>query len=246
MGKFEKEWCDRFKRFAESYKDDHLISGWSCNGLRRRLTMFEEIFKGQKLPTPSKILDLGCGGGTYVRYLASLGHKVVGIDYSINSIKRASAADKDRAGIYLGGDAYNLPFYKESFDLVVSIGVLQTIGNPERALDEMIRVLRSKGVLVVEFLNALELIALSRSSIEKLTGKLPRVRTYSPFQISCWLKERGLRDVRRVGVYLQPRSIPSIGCIFEYKGVIRMIDRIPGLSLVCAHAFLLVGKKEST
>jgi ubiquinone/menaquinone biosynthesis C-methylase UbiE len=246
MGNFEKEWRERFERFAQSYNDDHLISGWSCNGLRRRLALFEETFEEQKLPIPSKILDLGCGGGTYVRYLASLGHKVVGIDYSINCLNRASAADKDRTSIYLGGDAYDLPFYKESFDLVVAIGVLQALDNPKRALDEMVRVLRTKGILVVEFLNALELIALSRSAIERLTGKLPRVRTYSPFQISRWLEERNLRYERRVGVYLQPRSLSSLGCIFKYKGVIHMIDRIPGLSLACAHAFLLVGKKEFT
>lgn len=244
MGEFEKEWRERFERFARRYKNDHLISGWSCNGLRRRLALFEEILKVQTLTVPSKILDLGCGGGTYVRYLASLGHKVVGIDYSINSLKRASAADKDQSGIYLGGEAYNLPFYKESFELVVSIGVLQALDNPERALDEMVRVLEPNGVLVVEFLNAFELIALSKAVTERLTGKSPRLHTYSPYLISRWLKECSLKDIRRVGVYLQPRSLSWIGRIFEYKGAIQVIDRIPGLSLACAHAFLLIGRKE--
>jgi ubiquinone/menaquinone biosynthesis C-methylase UbiE len=43
--------------------------------------------------------------------------------------------------------------------MVVSIGVLQALASPEQALDEMVRVLRPKGLLVVEFLNAFEVVA---------------------------------------------------------------------------------------
>ncbi len=113
--------------------------------------------RGQKLPVPAQILDLGCGAGNYVRFLADIGHRVVGLDYSLPSLRRASGCGlENRSGHYVGGDAYRLPFCSEYFDLVISIGVLQALGSPERALDEMVRVLRPKGLLVIEFLNAFE------------------------------------------------------------------------------------------
>lgn len=241
---FEEEWRERFKRFARSYDADHLVSGWSDNGLRRRLALFGELLRECGLSTPARILDLGCGAGTYVRFLAGLGHQVVGLDYSLPSLYRALAADPKRAGHYAGGEAYSLPFRNECFDLVVSIGVLQAVGYPERALDEMVRVLRPKGFLVIEVLNAFELVALVRSAGERLSGRLPRVRTYSPFQAHLWLVQRGLRLIRHAGVYLPPRRLPWLGRIFDHKRVVHLMERIPGLSLAGAHAFLLVGEKK--
>ena len=246
MKTFEEEWRGRFERFGQSYDADHLVSGWSEGGLRRRLALFDELLRRRGLPAPAQILDLGCGAGTYVRFLAGIGHRAVGLDYSFPSLYRALAADPKRAGHYVGGEAYNLPFCNECFDLVVSIGIFQVLGCPERALDEMVRVLRPKGLLVLEFLNAFELVALVRSVGEWLRGQLPRVRTYSPFQVQRWFAQRGLRFIRRTGVYLSPRGFLRLGRIFEHKGVVHLMEGIPGFSLAGAHAFLLVGEKETT
>jgi ubiquinone/menaquinone biosynthesis C-methylase UbiE len=244
MRTFEEEWRERFERFARCHDVDHLVSGWSDIGLRRRLALFDECLGAYQLPTPARVLDLGCGAGTYVRFLASHGHWVVGLDYSLPSLTRALTTDPQRAGCYIEGEAYHLPFRDECLDLVVSIGVLQALGDPERALDEMIRVLCPKGLLVVEFLNAFELIALVRSVGERLKGQCPRVRTYSPFQVHRWFTQRGLKLIRRASVYLPPRGLPELGRIFERKGVVRLLENVPGLSLAGAHAFLFVGEKE--
>ncbi len=241
---FEKEWQERFERFAQSHDSDHLVSGWSDNGLRRRLSLFSELFRG-RLPAAAQILDLGCGAGTYVRFLAGLGHKVVGLDYSLPSLNRALAADPKQVGRYAGGEAYNLPFSNERFDLVVSIGVLQALGRPERALDEMIRVLRPKGFLVVEFLNAFELVALARSVGDRINGRPARLRTYSPFQVHRWFARRGFKLIRRTGVYLPPRRFPWLEGIFDCKTVLHFMESVPGLSLAGAHAFLIVGEKSA-
>ncbi len=37
MKTFEEEWKRRFESFARDYEVDHLISGWSDNGLKQRL-----------------------------------------------------------------------------------------------------------------------------------------------------------------------------------------------------------------
>ena len=74
MRTFEGIWRERFERFAQRYKADHNVSGWSCSGLKRRLALFNELIKKQDLQVPTHILDLGCGAGTYVRFLTSLDH----------------------------------------------------------------------------------------------------------------------------------------------------------------------------
>jgi ubiquinone/menaquinone biosynthesis C-methylase UbiE len=246
MGTFEKEWQGRFERFAQCYEADHLVSGWSDSGMRRRLTLFNELLRGRELPPPARILDLGCGGGTYVRLLSGLGHWVVGLDYSLPSLYRACTADVKWAGHYAAGEAYNLPFFDEHFDMVVSIGVLQALNRPERALDEIGRVLRHKGLLILEFLNAFEVVALVKSAYAWLGGRLPRVQTFSRFQVSRWLVQRGFRLLQCAAVYLPPRRLPWIEGIFSRKGVVSLMEGVPGCSLVAAHAFLLVAEKEAT
>lgn len=240
---FDKEWRSRFERFARNAATDHQVSGWSENGLSQRLTLFEKLLRAQNVSAPGRILDLGCGAGTYVRFLTGLGHWVVGLDYSLPSLSRATAADSRRAGQYLAGEAYALPFENGQFDLVVSLGVLQAIAHPERALDEMTRVLRPTGLLVIEFLNAFEFIAFSKGLKGRITRRHPHIRTYSPFLVHRWFLERGFQSVRRTGVYLPPHRFSCLGRVFDKQGIARIIEGIPGLSLAVAHAFLVVGKK---
>lgn len=240
---FEKEWQQRFTRFARQYDADHLVSGWSPTGLRRRLSLFQEILAEKELTSPAEVLDLGCGAGTYVRTLAALGHKVVGLDYSLPSLHRAIRADSRRAASYAGGEAYHLPFGRECFDLVVCIGVFQALKDPQWALDEIIRVLRPGGMLLAEFLNAWHLFALARSIYEKIAGRLPRLQTYSPFLVHLWFARRGFTHIRRAGVYLPPRQLPWLDRLFRQKRMIRLLERIPGLALSNPHAFLITGEK---
>ena len=244
MGVFEEDWQKRFERFARDYCADYLISGWSEIGLWRRLTLFGELLRDQKLSNPAHVLDLGCGAATYVRFLAGLGHRVVGLDYSLPSLSRAQAADSKRVGHYVGGEAYHLPFCDECFDLVVSIGVFQTLGSPRQALCEMVRVLRPQGLLVVEFLNAFELAAIGRHAFEKLTGRLPRLHTYSPVEVNHWFDQRGITFIRRTGVYLPPRKLPWLEWLFTLKGFVSFLEKAPGISLLGPHAFLMMGEKR--
>lgn len=245
MTTFEAEWRARFERFGRSYAEEHFVSGWSPAGLARRFSLFEQLIGHLALPVGSRVLELGCGAGTYVRRLAELGHSVVGIDYALPSLGRAVEADPGRKGRYLAADGHELPFTPECFDLVVCIGVLQAVSRPGPLLDEMIRVLRPEGLLVVEALNALEIPALARRLSEIAGGRRSRVRHDSPFEVCRALEQRKIRHLRRVGVYLLPRRFPRLGRILDSRGLIRLIEMVPGGSLVMAHAFWYVGRKSS-
>jgi SAM-dependent methyltransferase len=246
MKEFETRWRERFERFGREHEDDHLVSGWSETGLKRRLAAFGRILAKERIEAPARVLDVGCGAGTYVRFLTGLHHEVFGLDYSLPSLSRAVAADPRQACCYASGEAYRLPFRDGSFDLVVLIGVLQTLEDPGRAVGEMARVVRPGGLIVFEVLNAVEVVALLKSARDRLRASPPRLRTYSPGETRRWLSVAGLAPVRRVGIYLPPRRLPGLGRTLMRDGVMRGVDRIPGVSTLLAHAFLVVAKRPES
>ena len=75
MTTFEAEWRSRFERFGKKHEADHLVSGWSRRGLTCRLSLFRDLLLDRGVRSPAKALDLGSGPGTYVRFLAGLGHR---------------------------------------------------------------------------------------------------------------------------------------------------------------------------
>ena len=101
MSDFEEQWQRRFERFATRHQADHQVSGWSVAGLRQRLALFEGLLDRGLLTQGGRVLELGCGAGTYVRLLGKRGHSVVGLDYSLPSLSRAAAAASDPVAAHL-------------------------------------------------------------------------------------------------------------------------------------------------
>ncbi|MBI2216452.1 MAG: methyltransferase domain-containing protein [Candidatus Rokubacteria bacterium] len=236
---FDAEWRARFERFATRQTDEAGVSGWSECGLRRRSRTFERLLDELELPAAARVLDVGCGAGTYVRLLAGRGHRALGLDYSLPSLRRALDADGDARGRYLAADAYTLPFPGGTFDLVVSIGVLQALATPDRALAELARVVKPGGVLVVEALNASAATARAQRWVERLRRRPPRVRAYAPFAVQRWLVRLGLRVERRVPIFLPPRNAPRLERLFDTSALARVMAAQPAV-LFTAHTFLFV------
>ena len=243
MKTFEAEWRARFERFARTHANEAEVSGWSEAGLRRRVMLFTSLLPSLCLPPGARVLELGCGAGTYVQLLAGLGHRPVGLDYSLPSLSRARAADPE--GRYLAADAYSLPFGDQSFDLVMSIGVLQTLSQPERALDEMTRLLRGGGLLLVEALNGRSWPARAREAHERVRGRAPRVRAYDPLALRQWLLDRGLHLLRQSAVCLPPRQLPRLGRVLDSPLATRALAVYPAVTEAIAHAFWFVARRPA-
>ena len=117
--------------------------------LRRLYAAADEI--GRE-PAGSRILDIPCGGGVALRGLrpgqgatyvaADIAHTM--LDRTMDAARERGVADQVEPRI---ADVGDLPFADDSFDLVVSFTGLHCFPDPARAVVEMVRVLRSGGVI---------------------------------------------------------------------------------------------------
>jgi ubiquinone/menaquinone biosynthesis C-methylase UbiE len=98
-----------------------------------------------------KLLEVGCGLGADLVELARRGFEVTGIDLSSRA---AELAEQHLRFLNLRGNAgpanaESLPFSDNEFDEIYSSGVFQHTPNPQKAIDEAIRVLREGGHMTV-------------------------------------------------------------------------------------------------
>jgi len=96
-------------------------------------------------------LDVGTGTGVLALVLAELGHNITGIDIADEMVEKAKEKFKNNnlSGNFIVGDAENLPFEDNSFDVVINRHVVWSLPQPERAMAEWKRVLRSGGKLII-------------------------------------------------------------------------------------------------
>ncbi len=98
---------------------------------------------------PKRIIDVGAGDGTDARWLAGLGHEVVAADPSSTMIERAKAYKTPDLAEILHGDASSAlqKYGQESFDGVLSHGVLPYMEDPQKHLEELARLVHIGGFI---------------------------------------------------------------------------------------------------
>jgi len=133
-----------------------------------------------------RVLDAACGAGWGTALLAERAGSAIGVDLSPVFVAQAQEAHGGVAE-FLEGDLRELPFGDGEFDLAVCFEALTHVAEPERALDELRRVLREDGLLLVSAPNRLtyppgnplQLSELSPGELqEMLAGRFANVATY--------------------------------------------------------------------
>ncbi|WP_408997008.1 class I SAM-dependent methyltransferase [Streptomyces europaeiscabiei] len=98
---------------------------------------------------PRTVLDIGCGDGTAAATAAPLltGHRIIGVDWSQDALRRA----RTRIPYAVRGELADggLPLRSESADAVLFSEVIEHLVDPDAALDEIRRVLRPGGHLML-------------------------------------------------------------------------------------------------
>jgi len=95
----------------------------------------------------TRVLDVACGTGAWLRAAQERGAVVAGIDLSKRAIELCHAQMPE--GEFHVGAAERLPFRDEQFDLVTCLGSLEHFLDPVAALKEMRRVARAKARFLI-------------------------------------------------------------------------------------------------
>jgi ubiquinone/menaquinone biosynthesis C-methylase UbiE len=137
------------------------------------------------LQSGMRLLDCGCGPGSITVGLAEAvtPGQVVGVDLEPRQVERARAlaAERGVANVrFEPGNIYELPFGDATFDAVFAHNVLEHLGDPLRALQEMRRVLKSDGLVGVRDPDlSVGFFVPSTVLLEEATRLLRRVREHN-------------------------------------------------------------------
>ena len=116
---------------------------WWFSG-RRRLLKF--LLSYLSIQRDSPVIDVGCGVGSNLPLLKSMGFKVIGIDsesYGLSFAKNLSEV------LLINGDALNLPVKSNSIELVIATDILEHLDDDSVGIKEIHRTLTREGKVIL-------------------------------------------------------------------------------------------------
>jgi SAM-dependent methyltransferase len=153
------------------------------------------------LPEGARILDLACGRGRHLKFLRNYGYRAFGLDLSWTLLKRAQ---EEEIRWLVRGDMRFLPWKRECFDTVLSLftsfGYFDDDEQNFQVLKEAVRVLKTGGCFILDFLNADEVRRRIVPSEETTIGNCRA-------EILRWLDEPRRRVEKRILIYESHRAL---------------------------------------
>ena len=136
------------------------------------------------------ILDAGTGAGRHAKIFSSLSaRKIIAIDGKL-TIKKNLNEPKIKNVIYKEGNVLNLKFKKSVFDFVNCYGVLHHTSNIDKGIQELLRVLKKGGYLLLYIYGKGGIYWKSRKKMNKIFTKIPQNYTRKIFEMINVPKER--------------------------------------------------------
>ena len=95
-----------------------------------------------------EVLEIATGPGLLAKHVAPAAKRMVATDYSDGMIREAMKGERPANLTFEVADATALPYADDAFDAVLIANALHVMPQPEKALNEIDRVLRPGGVLI--------------------------------------------------------------------------------------------------
>lgn len=135
-----------WSRFADDFEERNIYVAGKKNIEAIQKTLIDQTVSGN-------VLELGCGNGTYSKTLAKTAEQVIATDFSDEMV----VASKERLRSFNNirvekENCFCLSYPDANFDSVVMVNLLHIIPEPEKAIQESKRVLKSNGdIIIVSF-----------------------------------------------------------------------------------------------
>ena len=141
MNENEKERLEDIRSFYNSsYHKKAKPSSSACRHLQR-------LARKLKIRKNQQVLDVACGTGEWLLACRELGAATNGVDLSENAITVCKTSLPD--GEFYSSPAENLPFEENRFDVITCLGALEHFIDPQKALQEMIRVSNKDAIFIL-------------------------------------------------------------------------------------------------
>jgi len=191
------------------------------------------------------VLDLGTGTGELLREVKC--EKKVGVDISFEGLR--IAFKKDNLNNYVCASAEHLPFKNHSFDLIFFCEVIEHVNDCNKTLNELKRVLKKEGFLIISFPNYIHLAWLVLRILADILNKpkwivrQPIDRIFFYPSVKKMLETIGFKLLKTKGsVYAPPVIYNYIN--YEYHILDNYLDRLK-LYIFAFHPVLLFKYSQS-
>jgi SAM-dependent methyltransferase len=235
----------------EEYYASHSSQSVYATIYRSRLAVALSLADGLRLPPGSRCLDVGCGPGLATVALAQCGFIVNAIDLIKAQLdrtqQRAAEARLGERVLTSVGDIHNLDFPERVFDLILVIGIMEWLEDPNKPLREIARVLKPGGHVILSVDNKWALHSLldplwtpPLAPMRRCMGKFlnwaglrrqsPRTYSYSIRHFDRLAANAGLEKVEGITVGFGPFSffgleLPQPLGLTLHRGFQRLADQ---------------------
>jgi SAM-dependent methyltransferase len=114
---------------------------WRAGQVRR----MEMILSAAGSRIHGRVLENGCGVGTYLEHLRPHAGSIVGLEFDLERARDA----RQRAPQLVNAACEDLPLLDGTFDVILSHEVLEHVSDDRRSVEEMLRVLKPGGRIIV-------------------------------------------------------------------------------------------------
>jgi SAM-dependent methyltransferase len=227
---------ERIKAFYEEVPFPDYDEFDSIESLREkaRTGVFARLLDEQ-VPFGARVIECGCGTGQLTNFLSFGGRVAIGTDICLNSLKMAHEF-RDKNGLetafFLQMNLFQPCFRPDSFDLVISNGVLHHTSDPRLGFKSIARLAKPNGYVLIGLyhkygrvltdlrrwmfrLSRDKLKFLDRRSVDPVISaarreswfrdqyKNPHESKHNVGEVLQWLKEAGLQFVKSI-----PKTVP--------------------------------------
>lgn len=169
-----------------------------------------DIIYNKLLPKSLKektLLDAGCGTGLFSKEAVRRGAKVTSFDVGPKLLNEVAKKCKTKT---VEGSVLDMPFKDNCFDIVISTEVIEHVEDPKKAVEELCRVTKPGGILIITTPNYVWKFSL-------LIANLLRVRPYQAnenwltfIQLESWLNQNKMEILEKRGFNIIPFFHPKL------------------------------------